>query len=66
MRNEGNATVLLDNVQVCVLNEDECEPPAKHHLRPGRTREFVEKPGVEYRFEQVEGDARKAMNFKAE
>ncbi|HBK48674.1 MAG TPA: pilus assembly protein [Pseudomonas sp.] len=66
VRNEGNATVLLDNVEACVLVEDECDPPAKHHLRPGRTREFVEKPGVEYRFELVEGDARKAMNFKAE
>lgn len=49
-----------------MLNEEECEPPAKHHLRPGRKREFVEKPGVEYRFELVEGDARKAMSFKAE
>lgn len=65
VRNAGNATVLLDNVQTCVRGDDDCDHPAKHHLRPGRTREFIEKTGVEYRFELVEGDARKAIDLKA-
>ena len=64
VRNEGNATIVLDDFRHCLAGERDCSEPIKHHLRPGVMREFAEQPGREVRFELREGEAHQVMSFK--
>ncbi|MFK3726111.1 molecular chaperone [Pseudomonas monteilii] len=59
--NRGNSTVVLDHFRHCAPQGHECAAAAKHHLLPGRTREFPGQPGRLYRFELQEGDKRQEM-----
>jgi hypothetical protein len=60
LRNNGNTVVVIDEFRNCSQkNETDCEPTTKHHLLAGKSFEFEKKPGREYRFNLVEGAARK-------
>lgn len=61
--NRGNATVVLDHVNDCTTDGKQCEPATKHHLLPGSQRQFDKRPGRVYRFELIEGDARRKVEF---
>ncbi|MBA1205380.1 molecular chaperone [Pseudomonas capeferrum] len=59
--NEGNSTVALDHFRVCQAASEQCGPATKHHLLPGRTRQFEGEPGQMFEFELQEGEQRKQM-----
>lgn len=55
VENQGNSTVVLDHFRVCTAAGGQCRPATKHHLPPGRTREFEGGPGQVFEFELHEG-----------
>jgi len=57
--NNGNATVVLDHFRQCDRSGDTCDAAVKHHLLPGRTREFTVADGRIYQFELHEGVERR-------
>ncbi|MFP5428045.1 MAG: molecular chaperone [Gammaproteobacteria bacterium] len=59
--NEGNTTVVLDHFRQCQAAEQGCEPATKHHLLPGRSRQFDGQVGKVHQFELHEGGERKQM-----
>lgn len=59
--NAGNSTVVLDHFRLCQAESEQCEPATKHHLLPGRSRQFEGKPGQVFQFELHEGEQRKQM-----
>ena len=59
--NEGNATVVLDHFRQCQALDQACEPATKHHLLPGRTRQFEGQAAKVHQFELHEGAERKQM-----
>ncbi|MBV4537406.1 MULTISPECIES: molecular chaperone [Pseudomonas] len=59
--NEGNTTVVLDHFRQCQAAEQGCEPATKHHLLPGRSRQFDGQVGKVHQFELHEGSERKQM-----
>ncbi len=59
--NEGNATVVLDHFRQCQAQDQLCEPATKHHLLPGRTRQFDGQAAKVHQFELHEGSVRKPM-----
>ncbi|HDS1819504.1 TPA: molecular chaperone [Pseudomonas putida] len=59
--NQGNATVVLDHFRQCRAPGEACEPATKHHLLPGRTRQFEGDALRIHQFELHEGDQRTAM-----
>lgn len=59
--NEGNTTVVLDHFRQCQAAEQGCEPATKHHLLPGRSRQFDGQVGKVHQFELHEGAERKQM-----
>lgn len=62
--NEGNATVVLDHFRQCRAPQEACEPATKHHLLPGRSRQFEGDVARIHQFELHEGDQRTAMVLK--
>jgi len=59
--NEGNSTVVLDHFRQCHSIGQDCEPATKHHLLPGRSRDFSGQVGKVHQFELHEGNERKDM-----
>jgi hypothetical protein len=59
--NEGNSTVVLDHFRQCHSIGQDCEPATKHHLLPGRSRDFSGQVGKVHQFELHEGSERKDM-----
>lgn len=59
--NQGNATVVLDHFRQCQTVGESCAAATKHHLLPGRSRQFGEQAGAVFHFELLEGDSRKDM-----
>ncbi|MFB4391077.1 MULTISPECIES: molecular chaperone [unclassified Pseudomonas] len=59
--NKGNATVILDRFRHCSRDGQRCETTTKHHLLPGRTREFPRQEGWTYEFELIEGRDRREL-----
>nr|WP_217436077.1 molecular chaperone [Pseudomonas putida] len=53
--NEGNTTVVLDHFRQCVAAGEQCEPATKHHLLPGRSRQFEGQALKVHQFELHEG-----------
>jgi len=62
--NQGNSTVVLDHFNDCEVGGHNCEVATKHHLLPGTRRAFDKRPGREYRFEVIEGDQSRQVEFK--
>ncbi len=59
--NEGNSTVVLDHFRQCQAPSEGCEAATKHHLLPGRSRQFDGHPGRVFQFELHEGEAHKNL-----
>jgi len=59
--NRGNATVVLDHFRQCRAPDEACEPATKHHLLPGRSRQFAGDAARIHQFEMHEGDQRTPM-----
>lgn len=57
--NEGNATVVLDHFRQCDITGSKCDTAIKHHLLPGRSRQFSVDAGRFYQFELHEGRERR-------
>ncbi|MFF7863395.1 molecular chaperone [Pseudomonas monteilii] len=53
--NEGNATVVLDHFRQCRAPQEACEPATKHHLLPGRSRQFEGQKDKVHQFEMLQG-----------
>lgn len=64
LRNQGNATVLMDNLRQCQPEGEACELGRKVHVRPGQ-HERLPPParGKQYRFDLIEGTQVKAMQY---
>ena len=58
--NEGNTTVVLDHFRQCRAPGEGCEPATKHHLLPGRSRQFAGDASGVHQFELHEGEQRSA------
>jgi P pilus assembly chaperone PapD len=55
--NAGNTTVVLDELKDCdSKNTSDCMPEQKHHIRPGKSYEWVKAPGRLYTFSLKEGN----------
>ncbi|MFJ4068494.1 molecular chaperone [Pseudomonas sp. NPDC089996] len=59
--NEGNATVVLDHFRQCQAQDQGCETATKHHLLPGRTRQFDGQAAKVHQFELHEGADQRQM-----
>lgn len=60
--NQGNATAVLDQFRQCKATGEDCSQATKHHVLPGRNRQFGAQPGRPvYQFELHEGEQRKEM-----
>lgn len=59
--NNGNATVILDRFRHCSRDGQRCDTTTKHHLLPGRVREFPRQEGWTYEFELIEGRDRREL-----
>ena len=59
--NEGNSTVVLDHFRQCQKPSEGCAAATKHHLLPGRTRQFSGEPGRVFQFELHEGEQHKKL-----
>ncbi|WEK29824.1 MAG: molecular chaperone [Candidatus Pseudomonas phytovorans] len=59
--NEGNATVVLDHFRQCRTAGEACEPATKHHLLPGRNKQFAGDAERVHQFELLEGERRSTM-----
>ncbi|KIY39266.1 MULTISPECIES: pilus assembly protein [Pseudomonas] len=59
--NQGNATVVLDHFRQCQTLDQGCETATKHHLLPGRTRQFDGQAAKVHQFELHEGAEHQQM-----
>lgn len=62
--NKGNSTVVLDHFRVCQAANEQCQPATKHHLLPGRTRQFEGAQGGVFQFELQEGEQHQQMTVQ--
>ncbi|MGO3985431.1 molecular chaperone [Pseudomonas sp. SAS7] len=62
--NEGNSTVVLDHFRQCQVAGEQCEPATKHHLLPGRSRQFEGHSQKVHQFELHEGGDHQVMVVK--
>jgi len=62
--NEGNSTVVLDHFRQCQVAGEQCEPATKHHLLPGRSRQFEGHAQKVHQFELHEGGGHQVMVIK--
>lgn len=53
--NQGSATVVLDHFRQCRKAGEACEQATKHHVLPGRSRQFSGDSGKVHQFELHEG-----------
>ena len=62
--NQGNSTVVLDHFNDCDASGQQCEVTTKHHLLPNSRRSFTKQPGRQYRFELIEGEQSRQVEFR--
>ena len=65
LRNDGNSTVIVEDLVHCQGSgkAEQCSPPRKVHLLPGRSQRFEKLVGHAQRFQLVEGDTRRSVHF---
>lgn len=65
LRNNGNSVVVVDEFKDCVAgSQRDCRPTIKHHVMAGRSFSFDKEAGREYRFNLIEGSAKKSIDIK--
>jgi len=64
LRNDGNATVVLDNLRQCPVDKEQrCAPGIRVHLRPGQSHTVARQAGQYQRLELVEGSTRRPLDL---
>ncbi|WP_050476253.1 pilus assembly protein [Herbaspirillum rhizosphaerae] len=63
VHNKGNSIIVLDGFRDCKTVGSECATPTISHVLPQRSRVFEKEAGHHYRFELVEGDRKRAVEF---
>ncbi|WP_409011779.1 hypothetical protein [Aeromonas salmonicida] len=64
VENRGNATVILDYLELCDKKETSCSQPEKLHLLPGVKKRVSEEATRTVRFELIEGKKSAFREFK--
>ncbi|BBR40691.1 hypothetical protein WP3W19E03_32160 [Aeromonas veronii] len=64
VENRGNATVILDYLELCDKKETSCSQPEKMHLLPGVKKRVSEEATRMVRFELIEGKKSAFREFK--
>lgn len=65
VHNQGNATVVLDNLRYCEqANPDTCTPGVLAHVRPGNSYQLNAGPARFARFDLLEGDAKRRVDAR--
>ncbi|HDN9020579.1 TPA: hypothetical protein P2I16_002606 [Aeromonas salmonicida] len=64
VENRGNATVILDYLELCGEKERSCSQPEKMHLLPGVKKRVSEEATRTVRFELIEGKKSAFREFK--
>ena len=61
--NNGNSIIVLNDFYDCKAGSDECAAPTVQHVLPQRSRVFEKEAGHQYRFQLIEGDRKKSIEF---
>jgi len=65
VHNQGNATLVLDNLRYCEqASPDSCTPGVLAHVRPGNSYELNAGPARFARFDLLEGDAKRRVDAR--
>ncbi|WP_368174364.1 hypothetical protein [Aeromonas sp. s13] len=64
VENRGNATVILDYLELCDQKESSCSQPEKMHLLPGVKKRVSQEATRTVRFELIEGKKSVFREFK--
>lgn len=65
LHNQGNSVVVVDEFKDCAAGSpQDCRPTIKHHIMAGRSFAFDKQPGRVYRFNLIEGSAKKTIEIK--
>ncbi|MBM9487076.1 molecular chaperone [Pseudomonas sp. ICBG1301] len=65
LHNNGNSVVVVDEFKDCRVDDPrDCRPTVKHHIMAGRSFSFDKEAGREYRFNLIEGSAKKTVEIK--
>ncbi|WP_429140793.1 hypothetical protein [Aeromonas allosaccharophila] len=64
VENRGNATVILDYLELCDKKETSCSQPEKMHLLPGVKKQVSNEATRTVRFELIEGKKSAFREFK--
>lgn len=65
IQNDGNATIVLDNMRQCDrAAPDVCDAGVLVHVRPGRSHVLAENPARFHRFELMEGGSRRSIDSR--
>lgn len=57
--------VVVDEFKDCAVgNPQDCRPTIKHHIMAGRSFTFDKQPGRVYRFNLIEGSAKKTIEIE--
>ncbi|MGE6334594.1 CS1 fimbrial subunit B flags: Precursor [Stenotrophomonas sp. NPDC077659] len=65
LHNQGNATIVLDNLRYCErANPDSCSAGILVHIRPGRSHALDMSPTQFSRYDLREGDARRSIDTR--
>lgn len=62
-KNNGNATVSLDNVRHCKSGNTDCGTVTREFILPGRARELQKKDGFKKNFPLIEGSDKRALSY---
>lgn len=63
IRNNGNATVSLDNIRQCKSANTDCGSVTREFVLPGRTKAVERKTGYKTNFTLIEGNNKKMLSY---
>lgn len=63
VRNQGNATIALEDIRHCKLANTDCDSASREFILPGRTKDIHKKKNYKTNFTLVEGENHKKLSF---
>lgn len=63
IKNNGNATVSLDNIRQCRTANTDCGAVTREFILPGRTHTVGKKAGYKTNFTLIEGNSKRALSY---
>lgn len=63
VKNNGNATVSLDNIRQCRTANTDCGAVTREFILPGRTHTVGKKAGYKTNFTLIEGNSKRALSY---